>query len=443
MKKFSLSIMIALILSLTLLSSAAMAAPVPTISIQGVTKDVKVTVITANFPANRTFEVRMGLLGTRGIDGILVGNVDSGAGGTLKFTLSIPAALHTKSHIAIRFDSTTGGFYSYNWFTNSTFGTHEGGIPGDEVTGDGYVSVLSVKKDTYIILKGKEFTAGQALDVLLGKSNSKSSDSIKVTSVESDSDGSFIKLIDIPEDLKSETRIEVWVESADSSISVHTWFENETGGSGGSNGTDTGGYSGIPTITILSVEEDQEVTLQTHNFPANRTFDVLMGNIGTRGIGGIPVTSFNSGGGGAFTKTFTIPAALKGKYQIAIRLQTSDGVFYAYNWFFNSTSGSGTIGGYTGIPTFSITAVTEGKTVTIQTNNFPANIDFRVLMGKMWTQGIGGTVVTTIDSGTGGSFSKTFDIPKALSGENRIAIRLEATTGGFYAYNWFFNATYP
>jgi hypothetical protein len=61
----------------------------------------------------------------------------------------------------------------------------------------------------------------------------------------------------------------------------------------------------------------------------------------------------------------------------------------------------------------------------------------------MWTQGVDGIVVTTIDSGSGGSFSKTFNIPAALAGEDRIAIRLQATTDGWYAYNWFYNNTYP
>jgi hypothetical protein len=30
-----------------------------------------------------------------------------------------------------------------------------------------------------------------------------------------------------------------------------------------------------------------------------------------------------------------------------------------------------------------------------------------------------------------------------LAGQGRIAIRLEATSGGYYAFNWFYNNTYP
>lgn len=64
-------------------------------------------------------------------------------------------------------------------------------------------------------------------------------------------------------------------------------------------------------------------------------------------------------------------------------------------------------------------------------------------MGKMGTKGINGIPVTTINSGVGGSFNATFDIPASLAGSNQIAIRLESTTGGFFAYNWFYNNTYP
>jgi hypothetical protein len=168
-----------------------------------------------------------------------------------------------------------------------------------------------------------------------------------------------------------------------------------------------------------------------------------MGKMGTKGVGGIHVTTINSGSGGTFTDTFDIPAALAGEYRIAVRLESTTGGFFAYNWFYNNTTSAPSEPGYSGIPTFSITAVEEDDSVTIKTNNFPANYDFKVLMGKMGTKGVGGIHVTTINSGSGGTFTDTFDIPAALAGEYRIAVRLESTTGGFFAYNWFYNNTYP
>ena len=64
-------------------------------------------------------------------------------------------------------------------------------------------------------------------------------------------------------------------------------------------------------------------------------------------------------------------------------------------------------------------------------------------MGKMWTRGVDGIEVATVSSAVGGAFSETFNIPAALQGEAQIAIRLESTVGGFYAYNWFYNSTAP
>jgi hypothetical protein len=353
MKKIFIIFIVVFCLALVPVSKAVNAETIPTFSIQGVTEGEKVTIITYNYPANKEFVARMGLLGTRGLDGIVVGSVESGEGGSLLFTFDIPQELQSEDAIAIRLDSTTGGYYSYNWFYNNDFGTHEDGTPAGEVAED--------------------------------------DDSVDTSD----------------EDSESET--------------VTT-------------------YTGIPSISITSVETDEEVTVQTHNFPADKEFVVLMGKIGTRGVNGIEVTRIDSGDGGSFSETFEIPEELQGDYQIAIRLQTSDGIFYAYNWFYNNTEKPEV---YTGIPTFTITEVVEDESVTILTNNFPADYNFDVLMGKMFTRGINGIYVATVNSSTGGELTGTFNIPEELFGDYRIAIRLQSAEDGYYAYNWFYNNTYP
>ncbi|HPH97643.1 MAG TPA: hypothetical protein PKW33_08160 [Anaerolineaceae bacterium] len=213
--------------------------------------------------------------------------------------------------------------------------------------------------------------------------------------------------------------------------------------------------SGIPTFSVVSVAPGEKVTIQTDNFPANKTFLVLIGEYGTLGKGGTPITTIESGKGGAFQATFTLPEALKKNEKLAIRLESSTGGYYAYNWFDNVTitSSSSTSApsasapstsnpapkGYTGIPTFSISSVDAGKKVSITTNNFPAGYDFKVLINKFGTLGIGGTQVATTSSGNGGSFNASYELPAALKDECRLAIRLESTKGGFYAFNWFDN----
>lgn len=203
----------------------------------------------------------------------------------------------------------------------------------------------------------------------------------------------------------------------------------------------------IPTFSIIRVIPDTSVTVLTFNFPANRTFDVLMGPIRTRGVGGIKVTTVNSGAGGSFSATFNIPAALYGQYQIAIRLENTTGSgYFAYNWFYNNRYGNLTpvppAPGYKPQPAITILGVVKDISVTIATQNFPANDRLDVLMGFMGTRGIGGILVDTISLSTGGSPTYTFSIPAALRGQPQIAIRLQSTTGSdYFAYSWFVNNT--
>ena len=215
-------------------------------------------------------------------------------------------------------------------------------------------------------------------------------------------------------------------------------------------------YLGYPTFSIVSVAVDSSVTIKTHNLPANDTFDVTMGPMGTRGVNGIKVDVVDSGSGGTKTYTFSIPSDLKGSYQISIRMESPSSGYYAYNWFYNDTSSTATQPppattpaptatapppGYTGIPTFSIVSVVMDDSVKIQTNNLPPDDTFNVTMGPMGTQGIGGTVVDVVDSGSGGSKTYTFDIPASFYGSYKISIRMESPTSDYFAYNWFYNNT--
>jgi len=61
----------------------------------------------------------------------------------------------------------------------------------------------------------------------------------------------------------------------------------------------------------------------------------------------------------------------------------------------------------------------------------------------MGTRGVGGVQVATVDSGAGGTLDLTFNIPDYLKGQYQIAIRMQSPTSGYYAFNWFYNNTYP
>lgn len=202
-------------------------------------------------------------------------------------------------------------------------------------------------------------------------------------------------------------------------------------------------YSGYPYFYIGSIVTDKTVTIEAHNFPANDTFTVTMGAYGSLGVGGIVVGATNSGSGGSFVATYSIPSQLAGYDRIAIRLESPSTGYYAYNWFNNDTSlsGPGPQPGYSGYPYFFIASVVKDQTVKIEAYNFPLNDTFTVRMGDYGTLGIGGIVVADTETGSEGNFTVTYDIPAQLVGSYRIAIRLDSVASGYYAYNWFYNNT--
>jgi hypothetical protein len=209
-------------------------------------------------------------------------------------------------------------------------------------------------------------------------------------------------------------------------------------------------YSGHPTMTITKVVRNTSVTFKAYNLPADDVFRVRMGRMGSRGVGGTIVGSFDTGDGGTQSYTFDIPTRFDGDFQIAIRIESRTGSgYFAYNWFYNDTTGSGsggsgTGGGYSGFPTIRVLSVVRNSTVTIRVRNLPSDDEFRVLMGNYGTRGINGIRVDSFETGDGGNQTFTFDIPSDLNGHARIAIRIVSKTDSrYFAFNWFFNRTTP
>lgn len=353
----------------------------PNTSIVSVIKDVSVTISGTNFPTDMTFTVRMGPFGTLGVGGTVVGTKEPSSSTSFTATYNIPASLAGASKIAIRFDSPQG-YYAYDFFVN-----------------DASAAVATA---------GPTKTPGPT---------------------------------------------------------------NTPGPSPTPKPTST--YKGvIPTINIVGVQQGVSVSVVTKDYPAGQTFTVRIGEYGTLGIGGTVVGTLNSGTGGSVAQIFNIPAALAGREKLSIRLDSPLG-YYSYDWFNNNASfgtsattptmtstpaptatpggptvtpsatptagptTTGPVAGYVGIPTFSISSVVKDQSVTISAVNFPPGQTFTVRMGAFGTMGIGGTTITTFNSGNGGSFTATYPIPAAIAGSAQLAIRLE--TGYYYAYNWFWN----
>jgi len=358
--KFSLLLTALLTIGLLLGAfTTSEAATIPLISVTNVVTDVSVTISGTSFPLNQTFTARMGAIGTKAVGGTVVGTFDTGSSSTFTKTFSIPANLKGAAQIAIRVDSPQG-YFSYNWFINKTGGTVTGTTPattpgatttpsGTKYSGIPTFSITTVVKGTSVTLHTKNFPAGQTFTARMGKFGTKAVGGTIVGTTSSGSGGAFDVTYTIPSALASEALIAVRLDSPQGFF-AYNWFYNAnatipvTGSTPtvaptpGVTSTPVPGTSAIPLIFIKSVVKDTSVTITGSHFPKAQTFIVRMGAFGTKGVNGIQVATFDSGSGGSFTATYSIPAALAGRSQIAIRLETADGHFFSYNWFYNTTT---------------------------------------------------------------------------------------------------------
>jgi hypothetical protein len=205
-------------------------------------------------------------------------------------------------------------------------------------------------------------------------------------------------------------------------------------------------------LSIVSVSKGVSVTVSVENMPANKEFRVLMNKIGTQGAGGTSAGTGKTNSDGSFTKTFSIPAALKNEAKIAIRVEATDKTgWYAYNWFTNNTSGSSSSSsGGSSVPqtgasssgSFSILDVEEDDSVSILVKNLPANRQFAVWFDwKNRSSVVKGVQAGTVRSDGDGEISTTLDLPAAVRDRHEVRVRLQSTSGSSVsAYIWFLNS---
>ena len=423
--------------------ASASGGTIPTFSVIEVNPDKNITIQTLNFPANDTFAVLMGKIGTKGVNGIKVATQNSGKGGSFTAKYQIPDELKGLNLIAVRLQSTTGsGFFSYNWFVNNTSGTGGTGSTPSGYKGFPTFSIVSVDTDKSVTIQTSNLPPNDVFTVYMGKIGTRAVNGIKVDTFESDDDPKQTLTFDIPDSLKGLAQIAIRFQSPTSGFFAYNWFWNKT--AGGTGGIPVTGYTGFPTFSILEVDPGNSVTIQALNLPPNDEFVVRMAPFGNQAIGGTKVDTFETTEGGKEKFTFDIPENFTDEDRIAIRFDSPTTGFFAHNWFWNTSTsdgGTGGIPGYTGFPTFSILSVERNETVTIQTNNLPPNDTFTVYMGPMGSKAIGGIKVGTFESDTDAKQKLTFDIPDALQGSTRIAIRFQSPTTGYFAFNWFWNNT--
>lgn len=212
-------------------------------------------------------------------------------------------------------------------------------------------SIAAVVRDATVTIQTYNFPANDTFTVRMGAYGTQGIGGIVVDTQSSGSGGSFSATYAIPAELAGSYKIAIRLESPTSGYYAFNWFYNNTavvtvkpttavtpGPSPTAKPTTAPGYTGYPIFYIKSVVQDSKVTIDAINFPPHKVFTVRMGAFGTRGVGGIVAGTQDSGVGGSFTWTYTIPAELAGSYKIAIRLEDPISGYYAYNWFYNSTT---------------------------------------------------------------------------------------------------------
>jgi hypothetical protein len=323
----------------------------PITSIISINSGVSVTIAGTNFPPGQNFTVRMGPYGSYGVGGAVVGSYNTGSGAYFTSTYAIPSSLVGADKIAIRLESAAGP-YSYNWFYNTGIAGATA-VPGSPIPSgySGYPTfdISSISAGSSVTILTHNMPVGQVFTVRMGDFGTLGIGGQVVGST-SDSGGSYSATYAIPSWLAGKPQIAIRLDGPTGYYYAYNWFYNNVASVvntpiPGSTpvppvppASPYYGYYGVPTIFISAVARDSTVTIYGNNFPPNQTLNVRMGAYGTLGIGGIVVATQNSGSSGNFSATYSIPGALAGSSQIAIRLETTNGYYYGYNWFYNNST---------------------------------------------------------------------------------------------------------
>jgi len=211
--------------------------------------------------------------------------------------------------------------------------------------------------------------------------------------------------------------------------------------------------------SVFAVERNVSVTMRLEKFPANETYYVYMGFNGTYAMNGQLVSKLTTNDGGTFLAKFRIPEYLAGEDIIAIRFQSLSGKSVWWNYFYNDTTqfnpdiwGKDTsdvtynnLGN--GFPTFTVTSVNAGSTITVKTANFPSDVRWAVYMKDGAMDNTSWYEITGFTS-DGGVQTLTLSIPSDLQYKEKIAIKFYCMdyvlgTYDFVTYNLVENRDYP
>ncbi|MEN8241453.1 MAG: hypothetical protein ABFS17_06000 [Chloroflexota bacterium] len=331
--------------------------------------------------------------------------------------------------------------------------------------------IADVDRGNSVTLAISEFPTDKTYNVYLAQAGQHYSDGYKVGTL-SDTRTGFRVTYSIPKPIAHQAYISVFIVNWRDGTHGYDMFANDDGydwreplalypvhrSSASSAGKSVGIFQG-PTYWVEENGYPDEFILRFTDFYEEGSYTVYVGE-NNGNFQGYVAGFVKHTDGIQFRKAFRLPPELyvegmeikvvvqnafnSHSGAVAFRYQNPYNTSVTPNGYFTqgdrATDGSGGAYNSSVTPFLSILNVVSNGEVTLQTYNFPPEKDFLVTMGPMGTKGVGGYVIGTQNSGEGGNFIATYPVPMQLYGSDMISIRLESTTSGHYAYDYFTNS---
>ncbi len=186
---------------------------------------------------------------------------------------------------------------------------------------------------------------------------------------------------------------------------------------------------------ILSVKQDESVTIRTIDFPVRTNFTVIMGKATNRAVNGAASKDFNSGAGGKQEFTFPIPEEIKGTAIIGIRIESKDG-YEGYNWFFNRTQ-TQLIPDSSLKPDMTFSEVVKNTSATVKVTNLAPETLYRVRVGPQPSFYQDYVTVDSVTTDSNGAVTFPIQLGENVKDAEFISVRMDGASR--YVYNTFRN----
>lgn len=324
----------------------------PTVWIQDVTRNKEFVLKVQRYTNGEGFKIFVGD-NSSAYQGIWAGGFSLSSPKNFTVTVPIPGALWSSKEIKVVIQNNITSHAGVTAFTNSNdwrvvapygfFSDHSKiwGLAGSNSSATPFMNILNVVQNAEVTIQAFNFPPDKDFLVTMGLMGSQGIGGIVIGTQNSGAGGSFLATYPIPAQLQSQKMISIRMQSTTSKHFAYDFFENRDGYNGqtatslslsGDWVLPAGTY---PSTSVVSVIPGVSVTLSGFNFTNNDSYTVRMGAYGTAGVGGIVVATHPTGPSDNFTATFNIPDALKSTNKIAIRLESNNTAYFAFDWFNN------------------------------------------------------------------------------------------------------------